>query len=62
MEQYFAMTDTEDVVYLGQHNSFHDADEQAPGNSHWIFTKATLQQFVSSATWVIFEASKATQA
>ena len=33
---WYAFVDTGDMVALGEHESFHEADEVSPGNTVWI--------------------------
>lgn len=42
---YWAWTDEGKLIPLGICEGFDEADERAPGNTHWIFTREMLQQF-----------------
>lgn len=44
MTHYYALTDDEHIVDLGEHKNFNRADERAPKNTHWIFDQAGLEQ------------------
>lgn len=43
-ERYFALTDDEHVVDLGECADFDEADDKSPQNTHWIFNLAGLEQ------------------
>jgi hypothetical protein len=44
--RYFAFNDMEDVVDLGDHDCFCDADSAASGNTVWIIDRESLVGFV----------------
>ncbi len=46
---FYAMLDTEVVLFLGKHESYDSADEVSPGNTMWLFSQETLEQLVRSA-------------
>lgn len=47
--KYYAMLDTETVLFLGEHEDYDSADEKTPSNTVWIFSQVTLEQFIRSA-------------
>lgn len=40
--EYYALLDTEELMPLGFCKDFSEADEKAPGNTHWIFSRDGL--------------------
>jgi hypothetical protein len=51
--KYYAMVDSECVEFLGDCEDFSDADERAPGNTHWIFNEEALRNFIINAQDVL---------
>ena len=49
MNRYFAMLDTGLIILLEGATNFDEADEIAPGNTHWIFSEDGLVAFISLA-------------
>jgi hypothetical protein len=45
LPEWFALTVDSDLVSLGRHETFCDADEAAPMNTHWLFDEASLRNF-----------------
>lgn len=66
-KKWFAFVDTEQFVYLGEHESFHGAHDAAEnenvpggpfqGNSVWIFPEENLLSMVASANAAIAQAN-----
>ena len=50
---YYAFTDDEKLLLLSDCDSFSDADDKAPSNTHWIFNSEGLAQFVQQATEIL---------
>jgi hypothetical protein len=47
-ETWFAFADNQ-LVPLGRHQNFEQADAVAPGQTHWIFNDQSLKQFIEQA-------------
>lgn len=47
-QDWFAFADDK-VVPLGICEDFDDADSKAPGQTHWLFSRDTLLEFVQQA-------------
>ncbi len=47
-EVWFAFVDNQ-LVQLGRHENFEQADSVAPGQTHWIFNDQSLKQFIEQA-------------
>ena len=41
-QDYFAMTDEENIVPLGMCDDINAAFEREPANTHWVFSRASL--------------------
>ncbi len=46
---YFAMLDNEQIKHLGQHEGFDQANEEAPGNTLWLFDLEALELLAEEA-------------
>lgn len=50
MKKYYALTDNDHIVYLGEHKDFFDADECEIASKHnivWIFDADIMREWVA---------------
>ena len=50
MRKFYALTDNDHIVYLGEHEDFFGADDAAQATGHsivWIFDAETMRRWVA---------------
>jgi hypothetical protein len=45
LRKFYALTDEDHIVCLGDHEDFSDADSVSPPNTVWIFDATTMRQW-----------------
>lgn len=48
--RYFAMTDDEQIVPLGDHEHITEAFDNEPENTQWVFSEKSLNALIGRAT------------